>query len=177
MATAIETTTTLEQLSAADEATFVATLGGIFEDSPWIARGAWRARPFASVDALHAALIRSMRTAPAESLLSLVMALPELAGKLTTAGLLTGEALIEQTGAGFDRCTPDELARLRDLNQRYRERFGFPFVTTIRGHDRQDVVRDFEARLRNDSQTEFDNCLTELEKITRLRLDSLLRRS
>ena len=48
---------TLAELNALDEARFVAALGGIFEHSPWVAQRAFAARPFASVDALHAAMV------------------------------------------------------------------------------------------------------------------------
>jgi hypothetical protein len=37
----------LEHLNPADQAAFVAALGGIFEHSPWVAEAALAARPFA----------------------------------------------------------------------------------------------------------------------------------
>ena len=40
-----------------DHDAFVARFGGVFEESPWIAERAWAARPFGSVDALHAAMV------------------------------------------------------------------------------------------------------------------------
>ena len=40
-------------MSAAE---FRAAFGGVFEHSPWVAERAFAARPFASVDALHAAM-------------------------------------------------------------------------------------------------------------------------
>ena len=39
-----------------DRPAFVARYGSVFEASPWIAERAWQARPFADLDALHAAL-------------------------------------------------------------------------------------------------------------------------
>jgi 2-oxo-4-hydroxy-4-carboxy-5-ureidoimidazoline decarboxylase len=39
---------------------FVANLGMIYEHSPWIAEAVWRERPFASADALSAAMARSL---------------------------------------------------------------------------------------------------------------------
>jgi 2-oxo-4-hydroxy-4-carboxy-5-ureidoimidazoline decarboxylase len=44
----------LASLSAATRDDFVAALGDIFEHTPWIAERAYAARPFESVDALHA---------------------------------------------------------------------------------------------------------------------------
>src|SRR5690242_6331418 len=62
-------TYTLAELNSADEAAFVAALGWVFEGSPWVAQRAWAARPFASVAALHAAMVRAVeRASPAEQL-------------------------------------------------------------------------------------------------------------
>ena len=47
---------TLDDLNRCSPADFVAALGGIFEHSPWVAEGAAARRPFASGDALHAAI-------------------------------------------------------------------------------------------------------------------------
>jgi 2-oxo-4-hydroxy-4-carboxy-5-ureidoimidazoline decarboxylase len=54
----------LIDLNACDRTTFVATLGGIFEHSPWVAEQACTRRPFESVDALHDAMMRGVREAP-----------------------------------------------------------------------------------------------------------------
>ena len=43
---------------------FVGELGGIFEHSPWVAERAFSDRPFASVDALHAAMVAAVARAP-----------------------------------------------------------------------------------------------------------------
>ena len=52
--------TDLAALSALPQAAFVARLGAVFEHSPWIAGRAWAARPFASVEALHAAMVAAV---------------------------------------------------------------------------------------------------------------------
>ena len=41
---------TLAELNRLDRAAFVATLGGIYEHSPWVAESAWPRRPFANVE-------------------------------------------------------------------------------------------------------------------------------
>src|SRR5690606_36526893 len=56
-------TAALAELSRLAQDAFVARLEGIFEHSPWIAERAWRAGPFASIDALHAAMCRVVDTA------------------------------------------------------------------------------------------------------------------
>ena len=64
-----------------DQPTFVAAFGGTFEHSPWVAERAFGARPFASVDALHAAMVVVVAAASREEQLTLLRAHPDLAGK------------------------------------------------------------------------------------------------
>ena len=117
-----------------DREAFVARFGGVFEESPWIADAAWEARPFGSVEGLHAAMVRAVERAPRERRLALIRAHPDLAGKAAVAGELTPESTREQAAAGLDRLTPEQYERITGLTAAYRERFGFPFVVCAREH-------------------------------------------
>lgn len=171
-ATPARTEAALAELSGLPQADFVARLEGIFEHSPWIAERAWRAGPFASIEALHSALCLVVDTAAPSEQLGLIRAHPELAGKEANAGTLTTASNAEQRGAGLDRCSTDELQRLRRLNSDYRQRFGFPFVVAVKGLTRYQIMDTVEARLNNDRDTEFRTCLREIGKIARFRLDA-----
>ena len=101
----------LTSLSAASREQFVAALGGVFEHSPWIAEHAYSARPFASVDALHAAMVAAVAAAAHDAQLALIRAHPELAGKAMVAKALTSESTNEQSKAGLTNCTPEATTR------------------------------------------------------------------
>ncbi len=165
---------TLAALSAAPKAEFVRALGGIFEHTPWIAERAYERRPFANVDALHRAMLAALAAAPREAKLALICAHPELAGKEAAAGTMTADSIGEQASAGLDRCSADELARLRAGNAAYREKFGFPFVMAVKGRSRQEILAALSERIGNTRDAEFARCLDEIGKIARLRLDALL---
>jgi 2-oxo-4-hydroxy-4-carboxy-5-ureidoimidazoline decarboxylase len=167
-------TISLAALSALAQRDFVAHLGDVFEHSPWIAERAWAARPFASIDALHAAMLAVLAAASQPEQLALIRAHPELAGKEPTEGQMTAASTGEQRGAGLDQCSPAELARLRELNAAYRARFGFPFVIAVKGLTRWQIMAAMEARLGNEAATEFRTCLAEIGKIARFRLDARL---
>lgn len=169
-----QTTSALAVHSALPQAAFVARFGSIFEHSPWIAERAWSARPFASVDALHGAMMKVLRAASAAEQLALIRAHPELAGKEAATGTLTTASTGEQQGAGLDQCTASELQRLRSLNAAYRARFDFPFVIAVKGLSRHQIIAAIETRLNNDTATEFRTCLDEIGKIARFRLDAML---
>jgi OHCU decarboxylase len=165
---------TVERLSAMGEDAFAAALGGVFEHSPWVARAAWRRRPFASVGALHGALEAALREAPRERQLALIRAHPELAGRGARAGELTEESTREQAMAGLDRLSPAELRALERLNGDYRERFGFPLVVCVREHTKDSILAWAHERLAHGRDEEIETALGEIAKIARLRLDDLV---
>jgi 2-oxo-4-hydroxy-4-carboxy-5-ureidoimidazoline decarboxylase len=164
----------IDDAATLDRDAFVACFGGVFEDSPWIARAAWERGPFASVGELHAAMVGVVDAAPPEARVALIRAHPELAGKAAIAGTLTPESTREQAAAGLDRLTPEQHARILALTAGYRERFGFPFVVCAREHTADSIIAGAEARLAHDPDAEERTALAEIAKIAALRLDDLL---
>ena len=164
----------IADLNAMNRAAFVATLGGIFEHSPWVAEAAFLARPMASVDALHAAMMAAVRNAPTDLRLALLRAHPELAGKAAIRGELTIDSTNEQSGAGLNQCSPEEFARLTSLNAAYNAKFGFPFILAVKGYNRAGILSEFARRVDLDRATEYENALAQIARITRFRLDALV---
>ena len=167
---------TLAEINAMSQAEFVAALGGVFEHSPWVAERAFGARPFAGVDALHTAMTEAVKRAGAEQQLALLRAHPELAGQEAQAGTMTGDSTREQGSAGLTALSRDEMARIADLNRRYREKFGFPFIIAVRQHTKDGIFREFERRLAHDRDAERATGLGQVFVITLLRLDALVSR-
>ena len=151
----------------------MARFGGVFEESPWIARDAWEARPFGSVDELHAAMVRVVEQSPRGARLELIRAHPDLAGKAAIAGELTPESTREQAAAGLDRLTPAQYERITALTAAYRERFGLPFVVCAREHTPDSIIAAAARRLEADPDEEELTALNEIAKIARLRLADL----
>jgi 2-oxo-4-hydroxy-4-carboxy-5-ureidoimidazoline decarboxylase len=165
---------TLAEINALDRRAFVERLGGIVEHTPWIADAAWPGRPYASVDALHAAMVAAMMAAPIETQLAVIRGHPELAGKAAIRGEMTADSRQEQGGAGLNECSPQEFARLTALNRAYNAKFGFPFIVAVKGLDRAAIIERFAARLEHDRATEFAEALSQIARISRLRLAALL---
>ena len=74
-----------------------------------------------------------VREAGADKQLALIRAHPELAGKAMVDKALTAESTHEQSKAGLTDCTPEEFARIQQLNADYNAKFGFPFILAVRG--------------------------------------------
>jgi len=170
----VPTPASLAAINDMDEAAFVGLLGGVFEHSPWVARAAWPARPFAGVDELHRAMADVLETADESLKLALLRAHPELAGREAEDGTLTESSTVEQKGAGLSALTHEEAVRIKALNAAYRERFGFPFIIAVRNHTKDSIFGELERRLGNDPATELANDLQQVLIITRLRLDELV---
>ena len=164
---------TLAALNRADQARFVETLGGVFEHSPWVAEGAWAARPFESVEGLHRAMVGVVEEAE-EKHLGLIRAHPDLAGKAARAGNLTAASSQEQAGAGLDRLSDEEYERFHALNDAYKEKFDFPFILAVKGHTKESILSSFEVRLPHSAEEERRTALAEIYKIARFRLEALI---
>ncbi len=160
----------LDDLNRATAGDFAAAVGDTFELAPWVAEAAAAKRPFATVSALHEAMMGAVRAAPRERQLAFVCGHPDLAGKAARAGALTEDSRHEQASVGLDTLSEEEFARFHRLNDAYKAKFGFPFIVCVRRHTRDSILSQFERRLRHDAATEFAIALQEISFITRLRL-------
>jgi OHCU decarboxylase len=160
----------LEELNRSPPAAFVEALGAIFEHSPWVAERAASLRPF--VSRLH--LIDSMRNvvrdARPDEQLGLIRAHPQLGARGRRVARLTAESAREQRGAGLDACNDEEFALLERLNVQYVEKFAFPFILAVRGHDPQSLIDTMKRRLTHDGAREQGTALTEIGLIAGYRL-------
>lgn len=160
----------LQALNKMELPAFLASLGEVFEHSPWVAESAMKARPFETLDALHEAMVGAVRAAPRERQLDLLRAHPDLAGKLALAGELTQSSMEEQAAAGLDRCSAEELERFGSLNDAYKAKFDFPFIIAVKDNSRAAILEAFESRLANAAGSEFNTALEQVARIVWLRL-------
>ncbi|MCA3556502.1 2-oxo-4-hydroxy-4-carboxy-5-ureidoimidazoline decarboxylase [Aestuariivirga sp.] len=157
----------IADINAMSPKAFIEAFGGVAEHSPWVAREADAARPFASREALVAHFETAVRAANRDAQLALLRAHPDLAGKAR----LTDDSTKEQAGAGLDTLTAGEFAHFTDLNTRYRQRFGFPFIFAVRGATRHMILESFAARIGNGREAEFETALQQVCRILRFRLE------
>ena len=160
----------------AEREAFITRFGHLFEHSPWVVERAFdagSARAGDGPDRLHEAFCHALRGAGAEERMALIRAHPDLAGKLAAAGRLTADSASEQASAGLDRLTDEERRRFTELNDRYRARFGFPFIFAVRGRSREEIRDAFERRIGHDRDVEIGEALRQIERIVLLRLKEM----
>ena len=160
----------LDGINTMERDTFVSVFGGIFEDSPWVAEKAWQSIPFDSIEDLVETLSRSVRRAGRERQLALLRAHPELGARKP----LTEYSEREQTNAGLKDGGDNRAALLSDMNRRYRNKFGFPFILAVKGLEPDKIIMRFRERLENNPEDEFHECLEQVYRIARYRLEDLL---
>lgn len=163
-------TFTLEEINRASAHAFTSMLGDVFEGSPWFARRAHLHGPFTSRAALIRAMTRVLEEAPEEEQLAFIRAHPDLAGKAARARDLEPDSTREQASAGLERLSETDFTLFMDLNRRYREKFGFPFIIAVRDHTLDGIIEAFQRRLGSDPQTERAEALANVERIVSLRI-------
>lgn len=160
----------ITELNQMNQDEFVATLGMVFEETPAIAHQAWYRRPFTDVMQLHEQMVNIVKSMSQEKQLELIRAHPDLGSKAKMA-----EASIqEQAGLGLDRLSVQEYKRFQNLNQRYEEKFGFPFIVAVKNHTKEGILAAFDQRLNNTLNQEIQNALIEIISISQFRLLSLV---
>jgi len=165
---------TLEALNTLPVDEFTSVLGAIFEHSPWVAQRAATARPFSSRLELLDAMRAVVQVAPIEEQLGLIRAHPQLGARGRKRLEFTEASAYEQRRAGLDACTDEEFAQLLLLNTAYVEKFAFPFILAVRGHDPDSILAAMSDRLNNDVEVERHTALTQIGLIGGYRLADLV---
>lgn len=161
---------TLTELNSLDRAAFVGAIGWVFEHAPWIAERAWLRRPFRSIDHLHGAMVAELTDGSAKEQLALLRAHPDLGSRAA----MTDASSSEQAGAGLDKLSPQEFARLQELNTAYNSKLGFPFIYAVKGSSKHDILKALEVRASAGQEEEFREALRQVSRIARFRLEDTL---
>ena len=151
---------------------YVDRFGGVYEHSPWVAEQAFDMGPPDPAE-LPAIMRQIVEDAGKDAQLTLLCAHPDLAGKLAKTGELTDESTSEQASAGLDQCTEEEFTAFTALNERYKKRFGFPYILAVRGRHRTEILANFKARVDNAPEVEFREALNQVHQIAALRFEAL----
>ena len=151
---------------------FVSAFGACFENAPWAAERAWDEgldESCDSPDGLHQKMARQVADAGREKQDELLCVHPELAAaRLESLG---PDSRREQQGAGLTEMDAQTRQCFLDLNRDYRRKFGFPFIVSVAGMSRDDILREMTQRLaENDCEAERGRALAEAIKIARARL-------
>lgn len=157
---------------------FVRVFGGIYEHSPFIAERVWDGEMGTvhdSAEGLAQRMAQVFRSASDQERLGVLIAHPDLAGKLAQAKRLTAESTAEQASAGLDSLTDDERAAFTRLNDAYVGKHGFPFIVAVRDYDKAGILAAMQQRVDNDTPTERAEAEKQVMRIGQLRLKEIVK--
>ncbi len=162
------------EVNTLSQQAYMEAFGPIAEHSPWVAESAGAAAPFADRQAMIDAFQKALTAAEEADQLAVIRAHPDLAGRAALAGELEAHSTSEQSRAGLDQLTQEELDHFTDLNGRYLEKFGFPFIFAVKGATKYQILDAFEARIGATKTEEFLTAITQVCRIIRFRLEDMV---
>lgn len=162
----------LNKIDKLSETEFTEVFGNIFENASWIAEKLYGQKPFKNFQDLSKKMILIFESADNENKLKILNSHPDLADK-AKIGSLTIDSNKEQSNAGLDRCTEEELNKFKNLNTEYKNKFGFPFILAVKGRNKLEILDNFKKRVLSDKQIEFNEAIKQVKQIASLRLKEL----
>jgi len=166
---------TLDELNRMDYEDFIQHLGNLVEHCGICAAAVWALRPFYSVQQLHSEICNFIDQLPSIGREGILRSHPDLAGKIAKLGLLTQESTKEQLAAGLNTLTDEEKRKLNYLNDKYKDKFGFPFVVCARENKKDAILNGMATRVNNSQPIELRTGVEEVKKIAYYRLIDLVK--
>ncbi|WP_276998802.1 2-oxo-4-hydroxy-4-carboxy-5-ureidoimidazoline decarboxylase, partial [Haloquadratum walsbyi] len=157
------------ELNNSEKNEFVELLSDVYEESAWVAEQVHSKRPFSSVQALNDAMRDTVDSASRDTQLELLRAHPDL-GEQTE---MTDASETEQASAGLTDLSPAQYDTFQQLNNQYREKFGFPFIMAVKNKSPEVIQTAMEDRVEHERDQEFETALSQVHEIAKLRLQEL----
>jgi OHCU decarboxylase len=159
----------LERFNELAEEAAVSELLAVCHSRRWAERVA-AGRPYADLEALQAAADEVWRELGPTDWLEALGAHPRIG---EAGGRSADWSRQEQAGVGG--ADADVRERLDAGNAEYEARFGHVFLISAAGRDADEILDALQARLGNDPETELRVAAGEHRRITRLRLEKLVK--
>ena len=166
----MKTINSIEKVNEFSENEFIRTFGNIFEKTNWIANKAFNSKPYKSFDEFISTIIKIYENSSKEDCLKIFNAHPELAVEKK----LTEDSHKEQRSANLNRCNNEEFNEFKNLNYEYKKKFGFPFIISVKGKNKSEILINFRKRIKNEIDLEFDEAKVQVKKIANFRLNEII---
>ena len=163
---------TIDKINKSSQSEFIKIFYNIFENAKWIAEKLDNQKPFSDFEELSSKILNIFETATKEKQLEILNSHPDLADK-TKIGSLTTESREEQSNAGLDQCSEEEFIEFKNLNEKYKKKFGFPFIYAVKGKSKMEILSNFRRRISYDIKDEFIEAKKQVKKIASLRLNEI----
>jgi 2-oxo-4-hydroxy-4-carboxy-5-ureidoimidazoline decarboxylase len=162
----------IEVVNTAPVADLTRLIGPLFEDAGPLAARLDPLRPFASWFSLLDAAEAMIADMPGDERAELLRAHPRIGAAPAELARRSAQSFAEQGGeaGGADEAVNERLAA---LNDRYEDRFGFPFVVYVAGRPRSELVGVLTERLERTREAELTEGTDAMVAIARDRLSKM----
>ena len=160
----------INKINKLSESEFIKVFANIFENSIWIAEELYTQKPFNDFEELSSKMLDIFENTSKKKQLIILNAHPDLADK-TKIIYLTPNSKKEQTNVGLDQCSEEEFREFKNLNDKYKKKFGFPFIYAVKNKSKEEILSNFRQRISYDISLEFIEAKKQVKKIASLRLN------
>ena len=165
----------INKINKLSQSEFIKVFANIFENSSWIAVELYGQKPFNNFEDLSSKILGIFENITKEKQLKILNAHPNLADK-TKIGSLTLNSKKEQSNAGLDQCSEKEFNEFKNLNNKYKKKFGFPFIYAVKDKSKIEILSNFRQRLSYNINVEFIEAKKQVKKIASLRLNEIMKK-
>lgn len=165
----------IENVNKFSSSEFVHAFKNVVELWPNASETVFKKHPFADRTELITHFTGYLENLNISDKVTVLQSHPDLAGKLMDENKLSNESTDEQISAGLNQLTVQQSLQMLELNTKYKEKFGFPFVICVRQNNKIECILDgFRKRLPNTRDQEIINGIEEVKKICQLRIEDIV---
>ena len=161
----------IDTFNKLNKSEFLSTFGNVFERTEWIAEKCYDSKPYNNVQELVNKMMEVFENSIKEKHLEILNSHPDLAVKKK----LTKESENEQANANLNQCTNEEYEEFNKLNEKYKKKFGFPFIIAVKGKNKNEILNSFRQRITNNINSEFEEAKKQVKKIASFRLSEIIK--
>ena len=161
----------IDTFNKLNKSEFLSTFGNVFEKTEWIAEKCYDSKPYNNVQELVNKMMEVFENSIKEKHLKILNSHPDLAVKKK----LTKESENEQANANLNQCTNEEFEEFNKLNEKYKKKFGFPFIIAVKGKKKKEILNSFRQRITNNINLEFEEAKKQVKKIANFRISEIFK--
>ena len=161
----------IDTFNKLNKSEFLSTFGNVFEKTEWIAEKCYDSKPYNNVQELVNKMMEVFENSIKEKHLKILNSHPDLAVKKK----LTKESENEQANANLNQSTNEEFEEFNKLNEKYKKKFGFPFIIAVKGKNKNEILNIFRQRITNNINLEFEEAKKQVKKIATFRLSEIIK--
>jgi len=161
----------IDKINKLSKPDFISIFGNIFEKTEWIAQKSYDSKPYKNYEELFLKMMEIFENTNKENHLKILNAHPDL----VVEKKLTKDSKNEQKNASLNQCTSEEFIEFKKLNEKYKVKFGFPFIIAVKGKNKEEILNSFRQRITNNINLEFEEAKRQVKKIANFRLSEIIK--